>query len=111
MSPTAQPEPSAGDNIDTLPTDQSVPSHSEIQMVETYFKKKLTTVQKILSGAKEFVFLLILFIVFSLPQVDSILRKIISAAESPYILVAIKGVLFVVVYFIIKNLYLVRKSN
>jgi hypothetical protein len=108
---SSQPETASGDSIDTLPTDQTVPSHNEIQMVENLFKQKQSTVQKLLSGAKEFVLLLLLFIVFSLPQLDSILRKIISMAESPYMLIAIKGVLFVVVYFLIKNLYLVRKKN
>ena len=108
---SAQPENSVGDNIDSLPTDQTVPSHNEIQMVETIFKKKLTTMQKILSGVKEFVLLLVLFIVFSLPQLDSILRKLISMTESPYILILIKGILFVIVYFLIKNLYLARKRK
>ena len=108
---SSQPEPLSGDSIRALPTDQTVPSHNEIQMVETLFKQKQGTVTKLLRGAKEFVLLLLLFVVFSLPQVDSILRKIITSTESPYILIGIKGILFVVVYFLIKNLYLVRKKN
>jgi len=101
---------SSGDNIGALPTDETVPSHNEIQMVETLFKQKHTTMQKLLSGTKEFVLLLILFIVFSVPQLDGLLSKIVSFGESPYMLIAIKGVLFVITYFIIKNLYLVRKK-
>jgi hypothetical protein len=106
----SQPEISAGDSIGNLPTDQTVPSHNEIQMVETLFKQKHTTVQKLLSGAKEFVLLLILFIIFSIPQLDSLLGKVISIGESPYTAIAVKGILFVITYFIIKNLYLVRKK-
>ena len=98
------------DHIDGLPTDETVPSHSEINIVETLFKKKLTTVQKLLSGAKETVLLGILFVIFSIPPIDALLRRFITAAESPYILIAIKAVLFVAVYFIIKNVYLARKK-
>ena len=101
---------SYGDDINALPTDQTVPSHNEINIVETLFKKKHSTIQKILSGAKETVLLLLLFIVFSLPQIDGLIQKMISAAESPYLLVGIKAVLFAATYFIIKNLYLVRKK-
>lgn len=98
-----------GDRIDSLPTDQNAPSHDEVKIVDTLFKEKHSTVHKMLTGAKEFVFLFILFVVFSLPQVNIILQKFVPMTESPYILAAIKGVVFVIVYFLIKNLYLVRK--
>jgi len=106
MSPNLE-----GDRIDALPTDQTAPTHNEVKMVETLFKEKHSHVQKLLSGAKEFVVLFILFVLFCLPQVDSIIKKFISMAESPYILAVIKGVIFVVVYFVIKNLYLVRRRE
>lgn len=99
-----------GDNIDSLPTDQHVPSHGEVKMVETLFKEHHSTIQKMLTGAKEFVFLFILFVIFCLPQLDNIIHKFVSITESPYILAVIKGVLFVIIYFLIKNLYLARKN-
>jgi hypothetical protein len=98
-----------GDNIANLPTDGTIPSHNEIQMVETLFKQKHGTIQKLFAGTKEFVLLLILFVVFSVPQIDALFRKFVTSAESPYILAGIKGVVFTVAYFLIKNMYLVRK--
>ena len=111
MSLRMSPEPEFGDSINVLPTDQTTPTHNEIQIVDTLFKQKQGTVTKLLKGAKEFVLLFLLFIAFSLPQIDSVLRKIVPDTDSPYILVGVKGVLFVVIYFLIKNLYLVRKNN
>ena len=98
-----------GDNINNLPTDSTIPSQNEIHMVETLFKQKHGTIQKLLSGTKEFVFLFLLFLVFSIPQLDQLLQKFISISDSPYILIGIKGIIFTITYFLIKNMYLVRK--
>lgn len=108
MSPTMGG--ATGDSLDALPTDQSPPSHDEVKMVETLFKQKHSTMQKIMRGAKEFVFMFLLFVVVSLPQVSGLIRKFITVAESPYILILIQGVLFTIVYFLVKNMYLVRKN-
>lgn len=100
-----------GDNIANLPTDASIPSHNEIQMVETLFKQQHGTIQKLFAGTKEFILLLLLFVAFSLPQVDSLFRKFVTSAESPYILAGVKGVVFTIAYFLIKNMYLVRPQK
>jgi hypothetical protein len=99
----------SGDSIDSLPTDQSVPSHNEIQVVESLFKQKHTTVQKLLSGAKDSVILLALYVVFSLPIVDSTISKFVDTSQTPYLMIGVKAVLFVIAYFLITNMYLVRK--
>jgi hypothetical protein len=103
---------SNSDNIDALPTDQNNPSHTEIQIVDTLFKQKHNTVQKLLSGTKDVLVVGFIFLLFSLPQFDELLKKLIPATEkSPYILVGVKAVLFAFAYFLVKNLYLVRKRN
>ena len=103
---------SNSDNIDVLPTDQNNPSHAEIQIVDTLFKQKHNTVQKLLSGTKDVLVIGFIFLLFSLPQFDELLKKLIPATEkSQYILVAVKAVLFAFAYFLVKNLYLVRKRN
>lgn len=100
------------DSIDALPTDQNNPSHAEIQIVDSLFKQKHGTVQKILSGTKDVLVIAFIFLLFSLPQFDDLLKKFIPAAEnSAYILIAVKSVLFAFVYFLVKNVYLVRKRN
>lgn len=100
------------DSIDALPTDQNNPTHAEIQIIDQLFKQKHSIVQKILSGTKDVLVIGFVFLLFSLPQFDEFLKKLIPTTEnSPYILVAIKAVLFAFVYFLVKNLYLVRKRN
>ena len=100
------------DNIDILPTDQNNPSHSEIQIVDTLFKQKHNTVQRLLSGTKDVLVIGFIFLLFSLPQFDELLKKLIPVTEnSPYLFVGVKAVLFAFVYFLVKNLYLVRKRN
>ena len=101
-----------GDLIDQLPADTSVPSHNEIRIVDQLFQQKKGIFDKILTQTKDIVVLGGLFIIFSLPFVDSLITKFITAAgTSPYILIGIKALLFVLIYFIIKNLYLARKQK
>ena len=101
-----------GDVIEQLPADMSVPSHNEIRIVDQLFQQKKGIFDRILSQTKDIVILGGLFIVFSLPFIDNLIKKFVTAAgTSPYILIGIKALLFVFSYFIIKNLYLVRKSN
>jgi len=112
---TAQPNitfDNHSDNIDALPTDQNNPTHAEIQIVDQLFKQTHGTVQKLLGGTKDVLIIGFLYVIFSLPQFDDLVKKFISVTEkSPYILLAVKGVLFAFVYFLVKNMYLVRKRN
>ena len=105
-------QPQQGDFIDQLPADTSVPSHNEIRIVDQLFQQKKGIFDKILHQTKDIVILGILFIVFSLPFIDELITKFITIARtSHYILIGVKALLFVLAYFIIKNLYLVRKQN
>lgn len=104
-----QPQ-SYGDLIDQLPSDQTVPSHNEIQIVDTLFKQK-STVDTILVHVKDILIIGLLFVIFSLPQIDNLLQRFITVTQkSPYILIGIKALLFMAVYFLLKNLYLARNS-
>ena len=100
-----------GDVIEQLPADMSVPSHNEIRIVDQLFQQKKSIFDRILGQTKDIVILGGLFIVFYLPFIDNLIKKFFTAAgTSPYILIGIKALLFVFSYFIIKNLYLVRKK-
>ena len=100
------------DVIENLPVDQSIPSHNELRIVDTLFKQKMTFMQRLFASTKDILLLGILFIIFSLPQVDSLLRKFIPIAErSSIVLVLIKTCLFMIIYYVIKNMYLVRKKK
>jgi hypothetical protein len=100
-----------GDVIEQLPADMSVPSHNEIRIVDQLFQQKKGIFDHILGQTKDIVILGGLFIIFSLPFVDSLIMKFVTMAEtSPYILIGIKALLFVFSYFIIKNLHLAQKK-
>jgi hypothetical protein len=99
-----------GDYIDKLPLDNIMPSHEEIKLVDTLFKEQQTTFNKIFINLKDVLILGLLFVAFSVPQLDSVVMKILPCTEkSPYLLIGAKALLFMLVYFVIKNVYLVRK--
>ena len=100
----------SADAIDTLPTDKTPPTHEEAVVANVLFKEQLTTTQKILAGTKDVLIISALYILFSVPQVDELIKKFFpTTVNSPYQLLLGKAVLFGFVYFLIKNFYLVRK--
>ena len=105
--PMGQP---MGDKIDQLPIDQTVPSHNEIRIVDSLFQQKKGIVDKILNNLKELLIIGILFIAFSLPSVDEMIQKLVPlTSTSPYILLGVKTICVMILYFIINNFYLSRK--
>lgn len=99
-----------GDSIYTLRTDQSEPTPAEAQIVETLFKHQHTTIQKLLMGTQDVMIVGLLFILFSFPQLDEFIIKLFpTGSKSQYILLGIKTICFMGSYFLLKNMYLVRK--
>ena len=99
-----------GDELKQLPIDSTTPTHNEIVIVDSIFKQRKGVFDKIFENTKDLIVLAIFFIIFSLPQVDSFIKTIISSTNnSIYILIGVKALLFVLSYFIINNIYLVRK--
>jgi hypothetical protein len=97
------------DSIESLPTDKNALSHSEMQIMDTLFQKK-ALFDTILNATKEVLIAGILFIILSLPQVDEQIKKFVpSTNTSPYILLGVKCLIFMVLFFVVKNMYLVRK--
>ena len=100
-----------GDYIDQLPSDVSVPSHNEIKIIDQLFQQKKSMLDRILHQTKDIIILAGLFILFSLPFVDNLIKQVVTVTtKSQYILIGVKSLIFVIIYFIIKNLYLVRKN-
>jgi hypothetical protein len=96
-TPSSIPQ-NMGDSIQQLPADQAPPTHDEIKIVDSIFKEHHSTIQIILNDAKSTILIGILFIIFSIPQLDDLIRKFVTIAESPYILILIKSVIFMVFY-------------
>lgn len=100
----------SSDPINTLPIDQIQPSTSEMQIIESLFKQQ-KNINKLLSSTQDILLIGLLFIIFNIPQTDSIINKIFpTTTTSPYILLSIKTLIFMSSYFILKNIYLVRKK-
>lgn len=100
-----------GDIIEQLPSDQTVPSHNEIRLVDTLFQQKKSIVDKILTNTKDIMIIGLLFVVISLPPVDVLIKKFITITEnSPYILIVVKALLLMILYFIVSNFYLSRNK-
>lgn len=98
------------DVLDSLPVDKNIPTPAEVHMVDMLFGQNKGTIEKFLDGTKDIIFLGIFFIIFSLPQVDDIIKKFFpSTSTSPYILIFVKSLVFMLCYFIFKNVYLVKK--
>lgn len=99
-----------GDFIEQLPVDDSVPSHGEIQVADMLFKQNKGTISKIVSNLKEVFVAGAIFVILSLPFIDSLCTRFIPSTEKSYmILLIIKTLLFMILFFIINNFYLSRK--
>lgn len=102
---------SGADPIVQLPADQTQPSHNEIRLVESLFKENKSTIDVIAGESKDIVLIACLFILFSLPQVSTMMEKFVPImVNSIYISVLIRAVCVVVLYWLIKNFYLSRKA-
>ena len=100
-----------GDLVTQLPIDETIPTHDELRVVDSLFKQKKGMVDRILENTKDVLIVGILFAIFSIPTIDNIVKKFCKSAEtSVYILILIKTLLFMFVFFLLKNFYLVRKN-
>ena len=97
--------------ISDLPVDKNEPTPSEIQIIDTIFKKHKKTMNSIFLEAKESLIVGILFVIFSIPVVDSVIKRFIpSANNSSYILLLIKILLVMLLFWVLKHFYLSRKN-
>ena len=100
----------SGEFLNNLPSDQTEPSVHEITIIDTLFKEKQTTLNKFLFQTQDILIMGILFVLISLPQIDSFVGKLVPiASKSVYTMIGIKAIVFMTIFFVIKNLYLVRK--
>ena len=100
------------DPISALPTDKHEPTPSELHVIHTLFndssnKKSMTT---IFVEAKESLIVGILFVILSIPQIDILINKILPITEkSSYILLLIKVLIIMLLFWLVKHLYLAKK--
>jgi hypothetical protein len=100
-----------GDPLVNLPVDKEKPSEQEAQIIQNLFVTHRSTMDVILAEAKDSLIIGLLFLILSLPIVDSLIQRFIPfASKSVYILVAFKAIVLMVLYWIIKHFYLSRQS-
>lgn len=99
------------DPIDSLPVDKGeILNTNDMQIVNVLFGKDKGTIEKFLDGTKDVLIIGIFFAIFSSPQVETLIVKFFpSCSTSPYILIFVKTILFMLLYFVFKNMYLVKK--
>lgn len=97
------------DLISDLPTNKNKLSENEQRIMNTLFKEK-NTINIIFREMQDSFIVGILFVVFSTPYIDTLIFKVVPAAEkSIYILLCIKVLLIMILFWIIKHFYLARK--
>jgi hypothetical protein len=98
------------DMIESLPTDRIPPSESELKLMDNLFKKEQSNFEKFLEGSADVLLVGFLFVIFSLPEINQLIVRVIPVAgTSPYINVCIRGAFVMLVYLVIKNIHLARK--
>jgi hypothetical protein len=103
---------SIGDPITQLPVDHNSPSNTEVQIVDTLFRKHRSAMDVIAEESKDAVLVAILVIAFSLSQIDNLINSVLPMTKtSPYILVLVKGIIAAIFYWLIKHFYLSRSST
>jgi hypothetical protein len=98
------------DPISSLPTNKSVPSYNEIKLIDTLFKNEPIALGNIVKEFKDSVMMCLAFIIMSLPQIDDAIKKFIPATVNPYILLISKGIIFGILFWLIKNFGLIKKD-
>jgi len=100
-----------GDYIKNLPTDTSVATINEMNIVNTLFQENKKSIKTLCSGTKDIIIAGILFFVFTLPFINSILGYCLNFVNNSSLLMNItKTVIFMVVLFFSQNFFLSRAS-
>jgi len=100
------------DIITQLPVDKTTPTHDELHIVNTLFQNHGTEMNTMFNEAKDAILVGLIYIIFSLPQLDEYIKRFIPIAnKSPYFLVLIKALTAIVFYWVVKHFYLSRKPK
>lgn len=102
----------AGDAIAQLPVDKNPPSQNELQIIDTLFKNNRPAVNTIVEEFKDSMFVGLIVILFSIPQIDSLIQRVLPiTTKSIYILYLIKAIFAAAIFWLVKHFYLSRKSS
>jgi hypothetical protein len=99
------------DIIDQLPVDNQLPTHDEINLINTIFKKEKTNIEKILEEFKSVILIGILYILLSLNYIDNFIKSVLPITlKYPYIIILLKAVVLMLIVWVINNYWLLKKN-
>ena len=111
------------DSISSLPVDNNPPVlkfskivsfefPDEIKILDTLFKENQNSFYLFFEGVKEVILAGLLFVLLSIPQTNEYIIRIFPFSQtSPINLLLVKTFLFMGLFFVLKNLYLIRKKK
>jgi len=92
---------SYSDSIDSLPLENTPLTPEENEVLNTVLVQKVSAMSKLANSAREYTLLFALFLAFSHPWVDDVIRNVWSVPSSKYPLLFFKALLFVVLYAVL----------
>jgi len=108
---TPKSESYSYDIIAQLPTDTILPSDQELKILNSLFVEKKSAMKNIFDEVYEPLIVGIIFVVFSIPQIDDLIKSNIPVSNnSIYFLLLIKMVVVMVLFWIIKHFHLCKKE-
>jgi hypothetical protein len=99
------------DFLNNLPTNQTIPSQQELNVVNKLFSIHSENTKNIFLEFKNDLFIGLLFFILSLPTIDNLLTKYFTVTQKypPYVLILVKSLIFVLLSWLSKNLWLAKK--
>jgi len=99
-----------GDFLNSLPTNNVQPSTTEMSVIEKLFETHKDTAKNVVKDFKnEFIVGIVVFALL-LPQTDALLLKYVPYTQkSPYILMILKVLIFVLLSWLIRNFWLLKE--
>lgn len=98
------------DELAKLPVDQSDVSPGENQIIDLLFRENPSGVNRFVEELKPVFLVGLLFMLFSLPQISSLIARVLPVTStSVYIDILIRALLVMIAFWFIKHFYLSRK--
>jgi len=99
------------DLIELLPVDKTQPTYDELNVINTLFKTHNNTINVLINEAKESLIVGFLFILFSIPQIDDLIKKFIPVTNnSIYLLILIKSLFVMLIFWFAKHFNFILKK-
>jgi ABC-type transport system involved in multi-copper enzyme maturation permease subunit len=99
-----------GDLISSLPIASQQHSEDQLKVANMIFKENPSALNTLGNELKDGVIISILFIIFSSPQVDDIIKKNIPNSNNMFVQYGVKCLAIIILYYILKNFQFSRKN-